>query len=141
MPGIPLKNIWSNIAWAGGVLTYFASAVRAALTFSHAKRLSYEKPLIDRHVTLRFQLGEIVGKPVGTETATTREEERQKFWQFCWVRLVMVEGPRLEKAMVAMGKRLREVDFTKQESLSSFAFDVSRECREQIETTLASGWQ
>src|SRR4051794_30082824 len=141
MPAGSVENLWSRIAWVAGTGTVVVSALWAAMTYSHGNRLTYERPLIDKQVALCFEISETVGTLVATEDAAVFDAKRQDFWRFYWGPLVMVEGPSLASAMVGMGQQLKTVNFNGRQALSSFALDVARECRHQIETTLDQGWR
>src|SRR5262245_55927402 len=133
-------SFWSRITWAAGIVTFIGSALWAAITYSHNNRIVYEKPLLDKQVALCFQISETVGTLVATDESNGFSEKQQEFWRCYWGPLVMVEGPALARAMVAMGKELNAANFEGRQSLSTYALDVARECRQQIETTLDEGW-
>src|SRR5262245_56906866 len=95
-------SFWSRITWAAGIVTFIGSSLWAAITYSHNNRIAYEKPLLDKQVALCFQISETVGTLVATSDSNVFGQKQEEFWRFYWGPLVMVEGPALARAMVAM---------------------------------------
>ena len=130
-----------QIGWVGTLFAGVLAALWGVLTYQHKSRVDFQKPWIERHITICIE----AAKAVGALTAKTEEAEwrsaTEDFWQLYWGHLVLVEPPEVSTAMVKFGEKLNKTSFEQRRTLNFEAFAVSKQCRLHIEKMMEDGWK
>lgn len=128
-----LKVLASLVALIGlfwGMFTYFDSKEREFET----RRLEATRPFLERQLELYTHATRAAATLAASEDAAARAAASKRFWELYWGELALVEDQEVERAMVALGRGLRNDVGASQ--LQQMSLNLAHACRE----SLAKSW-
>jgi hypothetical protein len=102
--------------------TYFDARKRE----SEARRLEASRTYLDRQLKL-FEEATTITARIAVAGKSAAPEDKRRFWQLYWGELALVEGKKVESAMVRFGNLLQS-----EADMSQAALDIAHECREEL---------
>ena len=126
----------------------------AVISYSHSKKLEFQKYFNERQVEIVLLTAETVGDLLATDPAPPGgdllkwekshlewEKRTARFWELYLGRLVLFEDEDVIKAMIALGEQLNQCTYERRNELRARIYQVSLALRDFLEKKNKHDWE